>query len=420
MLDQLASHYKKRLLQTVEFAKPQSLARDEIRSTIRQLIERFIQEEKVILPRADQEELINRVLDDSVGLGPLELFLHDDEISEIMVNGPSEIYIERNGMLQKTDARFRDEAHVRHIIDRIVAPVGRRVDESSPMADARLIDGSRVHVVIPPVSLNGPILTIRKFRKEPLTMDDLLGKDSLDERMAEFLRLAVRAKMNILVSGGTGSGKTTLLNVLSSFIPERERIVTIEDSAELQLQGKHVIGLETRSLNVEGRGEISIRELLRNSLRMRPDRIIVGEVRGGEAFDMLQAMNTGHKGSLTTIHANSSADALIRLESMVLFAGVNLPVAAIRQYIASSLDLIIQTERMKDGKRRIVSISEVQKDGDGIIVQEIFGWQQLAVNRMGEVCGEFRISRHLPACLAQIRLCGEAPERFWEGQECSV
>lgn len=420
MLDQLASHYKKRLLQTVEFAKPQSLGRDEIRSTIRLLIERFIQEEKVILPRADQEELINRVLDDSVGLGPLELFLHDDEISEIMVNGPNEIYIERNGMLQKTDARFRDEAHVRHIIDRIVAPVGRRVDESSPMADARLIDGSRVHVVIPPVSLNGPILTIRKFRKEPLTMDDLLGKDSLDERMAEFLRLAVRAKMNILVSGGTGSGKTTLLNVLSSFIPERERIVTIEDSAELQLQGKHVIGLETRSLNVEGRGEISIRELLRNSLRMRPDRIIVGEVRGGEAFDMLQAMNTGHKGSLTTIHANSSADALIRLESMVLFAGVNLPVAAIRQYIASSLDLIIQTERMTDGKRRIVSISEVQKDGDGIIVQEIFGWQQLAVNRMGEVCGEFRISRHLPACLAQIRLCGEAPERFWEGQECSV
>lgn len=420
MLDQLASHYKKRLLQTVEFAKPQSLGRNEIRSTIRLLIERFIQEEKVILSRADQEELINRVLDDSVGLGPLELFLHDDEISEIMVNGPNEIYIERNGMLQKTDARFRDEAHVRHIIDRIVAPVGRRVDESSPMADARLIDGSRVHVVIPPVSLNGPILTIRKFRKEPLTMDDLLGKDSLDERMAEFLRLAVRAKLNILVSGGTGSGKTTLLNVLSSFIPERERIVTIEDSAELQLQGKHVIGLETRSLNVEGRGEISIRELLRNSLRMRPDRIIVGEVRGGEAFDMLQAMNTGHKGSLTTIHANSSADALIRLESMVLFAGVNLPVAAIRQYIASSLDLIIQTERMTDGKRRIVSISEVQKDGDGIIVQEIFGWQQLGVNRMGEVSGEFRISQHPPTCLAQIRLCGETPERFWEGQECSV
>ncbi len=395
-----------------------SLGRDEIRSTIRDFIEQFIQEEKVILPRADQEQLINRILDDSVGLGPLELFLHDDEISEIMVNGPNEIYIERNGLLQKTEARFRDEAHVRHIIDRIVAPVGRRVDESSPMADARLIDGSRVHVVLPPISLNGPILTIRKFRKQPLTMEDLLEKDSLDDRMAEFLKLAVRGKLNILISGGTGSGKTTLLNVLSSFIPDRERIVTIEDSAELQLQGKHVIGLETRSLNVEGRGEISIRELLRNSLRMRPDRIIVGEVRGGEAFDMLQAMNTGHKGSLTTIHANSSSDALLRLESMVLFAGVNLPIAAIRQYVRSSLDLIIQTERLFDGKRRVVSVSEVRKAGDGIVVQEIFSWQQQAVKEEGELCGEFRISRQPPACLGQIMQHGEVPERLWEGQKC--
>lgn len=415
MLDLLGTRYKNRLLQETDFERIQTNGPEEMRIFIRQMIERFIREEKVILRKTEQEQLIKRILDDSVGFGPLEIFLHDDEVSEIMVNGPTEIYIERNGILHRTDAIFRDEPHLRHIIDRMVASVGRRVDESVPMTDARLADGSRVHVVIPPVSLNGPVLTIRKFRKEAPSVKELLKNDSLDERMAVFLESAVKGKLNILVSGGTGSGKTTLLNVLSSFIPERERIITIEDSAELQLQGQHVIGLETRSLNVEGKGEISIRELLRNSLRMRPDRIIVGEVRGGEAFDMLQAMNTGHKGSLTTIHANSPSDALVRLESMVLLAGARLPVEAIRQYIISCVNLIIQTERLIDGHRRIVSIAEVRTENQHISMQEIFYWEKQGVDDNGKVLGAFQMSRQPPDCLQRMRQYGAVPKPLWGG-----
>lgn len=418
MLEHLANHYKNRLLQETDFEKLQNLSEWDMRLSITNLIERFIHEERVILSRSDQAHLLARILDDSVGMGPLETYLHDDDITEVMVNGPFEIFIERNGLLERTDGRFRDESHLRHIIDRIVAPIGRRIDESSPMVDARLRDGSRVHAVLPPVSLKGPILTIRKFRKRPFTIDDLLENQTITPGMAGFLAAAVRSKLNILVSGGTGSGKTTLLNVLSSFIPAGERLITIEDSAELRLQGQHVVALETKPMNVEGHGEITIRELVRNALRMRPDRIIVGEVRGSEAFDMLQAMNTGHEGALVTVHANSPYDALARLESMLLIGAISLPVSVIRQYILSAIDLIVHTQRLSDGKRKVLSIAEVIQNEGQVSVNELFVWQKNGVSPDGQVLGEFKRNQTEPACLQRIKNNGFTLDQIWEGAIC--
>ncbi len=330
----------------------------QLRERVTADIRRHLSEE-VGLSRDDRDRLTHEIADDILGYGPLERLLTDDSISEIMVNGPNEIWIERQGRLYETTVRFNDESHLRRIINKVVAQVGRRVDESSPMVDARLPDGSRVNVIIPPLSLSGPLLTIRKFAKKRLTLDDMVRIGTLSAESVDFLTRCVHAELNILISGGTGSGKTTLLNALSSSVPEADRIVTIEDAAELQLHQRHVLRLEARPKNIEGEGEVPIRELVRNSLRMRPDRIIVGEVRSAEALDMLQAMNTGHDGSLSTVHANSPRDALARVETMVLMAGFDLPVRAILQQVASALDLIVHLERLEDGSRRVTHITEV-------------------------------------------------------------
>jgi len=325
------------------------------------------------LTREERRQVTREITDDILGYGPLEPFLHDDSVSEVMVNGPESIYIERMGKIERTGATFVDDAHLMRIIDKIVSSVGRRVDEASPMVDARLPDGSRVNAIIPPLALRGPTLTIRKFSRDPYTMDDLINFGSISPKAAQFLAACVNGKLNILISGGTGTGKTTTLNAMSAYIPHKERIVTIEDAAELQLQQQHVITLEARPPNIEGEGEVRIRELVRNSLRMRPDRIIVGEVRGPETLDMLQAMNTGHEGSLTTIHANSPRDALSRLETLVMTAGVELPHRAIREQIASAFDLLVQITRLVDGSRRITHVSEVLgMESDVITLQDVF------------------------------------------------
>jgi pilus assembly protein CpaF len=328
------------------------------------------------LSRSERDQITMEVADDILGHGPLERLLADDTISEIMVNGPYDIWIERQGRLSPTTVRFQDESHLRRILNKIVAQVGRRVDESSAMVDARLPDGSRINAIIPPLSLSGPLVTIRKFARERLTFQDLIRLGTITTETMEFLERCVQAKLNVLISGGTGTGKTTLLNVLSEAIPDSERIVTIEDSAELQLHQRHILRLESRPPNIEGEGEVSIRDLLRNSLRMRPDRIIVGEVRGAEALDMLQAMNTGHDGSLSTVHANSPRDALGRLETMVMLSGFEIPLRAVRQQISSALDLVVQIERLEDGNRRLTSIAEVQRmESDVITMQELFTWK---------------------------------------------
>ncbi|HZR90850.1 MAG TPA: CpaF family protein [Gaiellaceae bacterium] len=325
------------------------------------------------LTREERRKLVREIADDILGYGPLEPYLRDPAVTEVMVNGPNQVYIERAGKLEMTSTSFLDDAHLLRIIDKIVSPIGRRIDESSPMVDARLPDGSRVNAIIPPLALRGPTLTIRKFSRDPYTMDDLIGFGTVTPRAAHFLAACVRGKLNILISGGTGSGKTTTLNAMSAFIPNDERIVTIEDAAELQLQQEHVVPLESRPPNIEGQGEVRIRELVRNSLRMRPDRIIVGEVRGAETLDMLQAMNTGHEGSLTTIHANAPRDALARLETLVLTGGIDLPLRAIREQIAAAFDLIIQVSRLVDGSRRITQITEVLRmEGDTVTLQDVF------------------------------------------------
>ena len=349
----------------------------EVRRQIEEIFSRVIDEEGLALTRAERVRMLEQITDEIIGLGPLEPLLRDDSVSEIMVNGPRQVYIERSGKLELTNVVFQNDDHVMRIIDRIIAPIGRRVDESSPMVDARLTDGSRVNAIIPPLSLVGPVITIRKFAASPFTTDDLIRFGTSTPDMFEFLRACVEARLNIFVSGGTGSGKTTTLNVLSSFIPNDERIVTIEDAAELQLRQEHVVTLESRPPNIEGKGAIPIRELVRNSLRMRPDRIVVGECRAGEALDMLQAMNTGHDGSLSTGHANTPRDMLARLETMVLMAGIDLPVRAIREQISSAVDLIVHQSRLKDGTRRIVNITEVQgMEGDVVVLQDVFVFQQ--------------------------------------------
>jgi len=374
---------------------------------VEQVAWELLEKQPVIIPRLEKQRIVAELVQEALGFGPITPFLEDQEVTEIMVNGPFQVYVERRGKLELTEVTFRDNDHVMHIIEKIVAPLGRRIDESVPMVDARLPDGSRVNAIIPPIALNGPTITIRKFFRDPLTIEDLIRFGSITPEIARFLEACVRARLNIIVSGGTGSGKTTLLNILSSFIPSDERIITIEDAAELQLRQEHVIRLESRPPNIEGKGAITIRDLVRNALRMRPDRIVVGEVRGGEALDMLQAMNTGHDGSLTTGHANTPRDMLARLETMVLMAGMELPVKAIREQIASAIDLIIHAGRFKDGSRKVTHVTEVQgMEGDVIVLQDIFVFQQTGINEQGKVVGRFISSGIRPKFIDRIEAAG--------------
>jgi len=378
----------------------------EVRRQIEEIFSRVIDEEGLALTRAERVRMLEQITDEIIGLGPLEPLLRDETVTEIMVNGPRQVYIERNGRLELTNVVFQNDDHVMRIIDRIIAPIGRRVDESSPMVDARLTDGSRVNAIIPPLSLVGPVVTVRKFSDSPFTVDDLVRFGTATPEMFDFLRACVEARLNIFVSGGTGSGKTTTLNVLSSFIPNDERIITVEDAAELQLRQEHVVTLESRPPNIEGRGAIPIRELVRNCLRMRPDRIIVGECRGGEALDMLQAMNTGHDGSMSTGHANSPRDMLSRLETMVLMAGVDLPLRAIREQVSSAVDLIVHQSRMKDGSRKIEYITEVQgMEGDIIVMQDVFLFEQTGVVE-GKIQGRLRATGIRPRFVEKFEVMG--------------
>jgi pilus assembly protein CpaF len=362
----------------------------EVKRTVEETFAAVLESEGISLTRADRVRLFDAISAEILGFGPIEPLLRDESVSEVMVNGPQQVYVERSGKLVLSDVRFQDDDHVLRVLDRIVSPLGRRVDESSPTVDARLPDGSRVNAIIPPVALNGPTITIRKFAKDPLKVEDLVRFGTFTAEMATFLKACVEARLNIVVSGGTGSGKTTMLNVMSSFIPDDERIVTIENAAELQLRQDHVVRLESRPPNIEGKGEISIRDLVINSLRMRPERVVVGECRGGEALDMLQAMNTGHDGSMTTAHANSPRDTLSRLETMCLMAGMDLPVRAIREQIASAVDLIVQQERLKDGSRKITAVTEVQgMEGDVIVLQDIFTFEQSGFEN-GKIAGRMK------------------------------
>ena len=379
---------------------------NEVRATIKEMYEAILQEESIILGRKERDALFEQIVAEILGLGPLEPLLADETITEVMVNGPKKIFVERRGKVQRVNLAFESDEHLMRIIERIVAPLGRRIDESSPTVDARLKDGSRVNAVIPPIALNGPTLTIRKFFKKPLTIEDLIRFGTITEESVEFLRASVIAAVNIVVSGGTGTGKTTFLNVLSSFIPADVRIITIENAAELQLRQEHVVILESRPPNVEGKGEVSIRDLVINSLRMRPDRIVVGECRGGESLDMLQAMNTGHEGSMTTLHANNTRDALSRLETMVLMAGMELPHRAIREQVASAIDMIVQLERMRDGSRRVTSVTEVQgMEGDVITTADIFKFEQTGLED-GKIIGRLRPTGIRPKFMEKIEESG--------------
>ncbi len=377
---------------------------DEIRSAVMELL----QQDSIPLSRAEREDVIEGILYEVTGLGPIEPLFRDPHVSDILVNGPKQVYVERQGMLSRVPMiGFRDDSHLMAVIDRIVSRIGRRVDESSPMVDARLSDGSRVNVIIPPLSLEGPVLSIRRFGRDPLVMEDLLENETLNEPMAYLLEGCVKARLNTLISGGTGAGKTTLLNCLSRFIPESERLITIEDAAELQLQQSHVVRLETRPPSAEGTAEVIQRDLVKNALRMRPDRIIIGEVRSGEALDMLQAMNTGHEGSLTTIHANSPRDALSRLETMILMAGTNLPPRAMREQMASALDVIIQVARLSDGSRKVASISEVvAMEGEIVTMQEIFTYSRRGITSDGKVVGQFMASGARPQFTDKLEVSG--------------
>lgn len=371
------------------------------------LIQRHVAQEALNMTTIQRNRISKELMDEILGFGPITALLNDTEVTEVMVNGPKKIFVERSGKLELSDAVFKDNNHVLHVIKKIVAPIGRRIDESSPMVDARLPDGSRVNAIIPPLALDGPSITIRKFSEDPFGVDDLISFGTMGSKMAEILKLCIEGRLNVVVSGGTGSGKTTTLNVLSSFIPNEDRIVTIEDAAELKLLQEHVVRLETRPANIEGKGEVSIRDLVKNSLRMRPDRIVVGEVRGGEALDMLQAMNTGHDGSLTTGHANSPRDMIARLETMVLMSGMKLPLQAIRSQIASAVDIIVQQSRLQDGSRKITHITEVQgMEGDVIIMQDVFTYEQTGLDGRGKVIGGFQFSGVRPKFVETLQKRG--------------
>jgi pilus assembly protein CpaF len=374
---------------------------------IRQRLNEVYVQTKISLPEDLRKQSIHDILDELTGYGPIQPLLDDPDISEVMVNGPRKVFIEKGGRLTKSAVTFDDDDHVLRVIDRIILPLGRRVDADSPTVDARLPDGSRVNAVIRPVSIDGPSITIRKFKKDKLSIQQLIDYGSLNPQMAEFIRACVLAHLNIVISGGTGSGKTTLLNVLSSFIPEEERIITIEDAAELQLQQDHVLRMETKIANTDGKGAVSIRDLVRNSLRMRPDRIVVGECRGGEALDMLQAMNTGHDGSLTTLHANSPRDAISRLETMVLMAGMDLPLKVVRQQISSAVDLIIQQTRLKDGSRKVTAITEVVgMEGDIVVLTDIFKFEQTGIGPNGKILGELKATGIRPIFTPRLEAAG--------------
>ena len=380
---------------------------DKTLKAISTVVESVVENNGMVMHRAERERVIEELSHEILGLGPIEPLIRDPEINEVMVNGPDSVYVERAGRLEKTAVRFKDKTHVLRIIEKIVSPLGRRIDEASPMVDARLKDGSRVNAIIPPLALTGPCLTIRKFSKDPFQVEDLIGFGTISREIATFLESCVRARLNIIVSGGTGSGKTTTLNVLSSFIPADERIVTVEDAAELQLRQDHVVTLESRPPNIEGKGHVSIRDLVRNCLRMRPDRIVIGEVRGGEALDMLQAMNTGHDGSITTAHSNSPRDTLARIETMVLMAGMDLPLRAIREQICSALDLIVHQERLKDGTRRITHITEVLGLENNIItLQDIFKFESQGVDDRGRYIGKIKPTGIVPQFVERFKAAG--------------
>src|SRR5215216_5177210 len=405
--DELKRQIHGKLVERLDFTRVRDLSSDAMRRDIRRAIEHLCDTENPLLNRIEREKLIEEILDETLGFGPMEPLLKDPTISDILVNGPKKVYIERRGKLEKTEVSFRDNDHLLQIIDRIVSKVGRRVDETSPLCDARLPDGSRVNAVIPPIALDGASLSIRRFGATPLKLEDLLNYKAFSPEMAMLLEACIKARLNVVISGGTGSGKTTLLNTMSSFIPQDERIVTIEDAAELQMQQDHVVRLETRPPNIENKGAIMTRDLVRNALRMRPERIIIGECRGAETLDMLQAMNTGHSGSMTTLHANSVRDAMARLETMIMMAGFELPIKAMRQQIASAVDLVIQVNRLQGGPRKITSITEVMNmEQDVIIMQEIFRFKQLGVDQNGRAFGQFEATGVRPTFVARLETKG--------------
>ncbi|HEX8651861.1 MAG TPA: CpaF family protein [Pyrinomonadaceae bacterium] len=416
IFQEMKSRLHRALINRMDLTKLGALAPEQINAEVARLAEGVLVAEALPLSAAERERLVFEVRHELFGLGPLEPLLSDPTISDILVNSHSCIYIERRGKLEATNVAFKDDEHLMRVIERIVSSVGRRIDESSPMVDARLADGSRVNAIIPPLSIDGPVLSIRRFGSEPLRMSALIENRALTKEIADMLEMCVKARLNLLISGGTGAGKTTLLNALSAFIPEDERIVTIEDSAELQLQQPHVVRLETRPPNIEGRGEVTQRDLVRNALRMRPDRIVIGEVRGGESIDMLQAMNTGHDGSLTTIHANTPRDALARLETMIQMTGMRLSDRAMRQQVASAIHMVVQVARLSDGSRRITSISEITgMEGETITMQEIFQYERTGVDREGKLTGRFRATGIRPRFSERLKASGlQLPRIFFE------
>ncbi|MFL5329123.1 MAG: CpaF family protein [Gemmataceae bacterium] len=405
--EELKRHIHGKLVEKLDFSRVKDLQSDALRKDIRRVVEHLCDTENPLLNRMERERLIDEIMDETLGFGPLEILLKDPTISDIMINGPLNTFVERRGKLEKSEVKFRDNDHLLQIIDRIVSKVGRRIDETSPMVDARLPDGSRVNAIIPPLALDGPTVSIRRFGSNPLKLEDLLNYKAFTPEMAMLMEAIIKARLNVLISGGTGCGKTTLLNTLSSFIPGDERVITIEDAAELQLQQEHVVRLETRPPNIEGKGMVTTRDLVRNALRMRPERIIIGECRGSESLDMLQAMNTGHAGSMTTLHANNPREGMSRLETMIMMGGFELPIKAMRQQMASAIDVIIQANRLQGGPRKVTSITEVlNMEQDVIIMQDIFKYRQLGVDQNGRAYGQFESTGVRPSFVPRLEQKG--------------